>query len=63
MTITEAQKELDELQAKIAANYKDNDFDGFSRCCGRRERKPLQERADKLMLAIIKANWITQIQI
>lgn len=63
MTIIEAEKEFEKLQAEIAANRKDNDWDSYTRYCGRQERKPLQERADKLISAIIKAKEITEVEV
>ena len=67
MTITEAQKELDELHKQIdTIRDKHSTYAGmcsYGWHCYQIEQKPLQERASKLYSAINKAQDIIQIEL
>ena len=67
MTITEAQKELDELHKQIDTIHdKHSTYAGicsYGYYCYQNETKLLRERVSKLVLAIIKAKDTTKIGI
>ena len=61
MKIVEAEKRCEELTEQMIAIRKEYDFGGYAKYCGEKKIDPLRKERDKLLLAIMKAKEMFEI--